>query len=112
MSLFICLFIFPAAASLVLAESFRPFQYRCGDGRIFTITFLKETGEDFPSKARLAFPEDKKTEILVNQLTGSGIRYANEKYEYREHQGDVWLTDFTRPGEGDHVYKTPCRQVK
>ncbi len=105
-------FIIGLWASPVFSAADKPFKYRCADGRKFTITFLKESGEAFPHKARLVFPEDKGAEILTTQRSGSGIRYANGTYEYREHQGKVWLVDFNRPGEGDHFYEIPCFQVK
>ncbi len=100
------------AAFSAAASDLKPVKYQCYDGRIFTITFVKAKGEDIPSKANLVFSSSKNVEILENQLMGSGIAYANEKYKYSEHHGDVSLTDFTRGKKGGKDYETSCHEIE
>ena len=96
----------------VTASDLKPIKYRCDDGRIFTITFIKAKGEQFSSKANLVFLNSKDIEVLENQMAGSGICYGNEKYDYTEHQGKVSLTDFAKPKKNNTVYETSCHEIK
>lgn len=100
------------SASGVFADTLKPYTFKCDDGRKFTITFVKEKGDEYPSKAKLVFSKRKTAEVLENQRSGSGISYGNAKYNYNEHQGDVSLTDYTKPKKGNTVYETPCHEVK
>lgn len=94
------------------AEDGPQYKYKCDDGRIFTISFIKEKGESIPSKARLVFSKSKTTEILENTGGASGIHYGNEKYLFNEQRGNATLDDFTKPNKGNFVYNTPCREIK
>ena len=95
--------------SSTLAENIGPHKFKCEDGRIFTITFIKKKGEIAPEEARLVFEKSNSTEILINQRGASGCSYANGKYWYSEHKGDVSLLDMTSKRKD---YWMPCKKIK
>lgn len=95
-----------------VANDLKPVKYKCEDGRIFTIKFVKQKGETIPTKANLVFSDSNKIEVLENQQSGSGICYMNGKYGYNEHHDEVSLTDFTKPIKNKMVYGTQCHEIK
>ena len=95
--------------SNTLAQNIGPHKFKCEDGRIFTITFIKKKGEIAPEEARLVFEKSNSTEILINQRGASGCSYANGKYWYSEHKGDVSLLDMTSKRKD---YWMPCKKIK
>lgn len=97
-----------AASSSAGAETIGPYKYKCEDGRIFTIIFIKQTGEIAPAEARLVFEKTNSTEILINQRGASGCSYANGNYWYSEHQGNISLLDMTKKRKD---YWMPCREI-
>ncbi len=88
------------------AEDLGPYKFRCEDGRVFTITFIKEKGEATPQTAHLVFQKTNATELLTIDLTASGISYSNKNYTYREHQGVSYLIDKTK----SKPVNIPCQQ--
>jgi len=92
--------------SSAVAEDIGPYKFRCEDGRVFTITFIKKKGEATPMKARLVFLKSNTSELLTSDLTASGISYSNKNYTYREHQGVAYLIDNTK----SKPLKIPCQK--
>lgn len=110
LAILLMIFIFLSASS-VLAGDNKLFKYKCDDGKIFTIEFIQENNESRPSKARLIFSKSKAPQILEDQQGASGASYANGKYWFSDHHGEVYLTDLTKKVKGNSSNEIPCHEI-
>src|ERR1700690_4405769 len=99
------------SASSVLAGDNKLFKYKCDDGKIFTIEFIQENNESRPSKARLIFSRSKAPQILEDEQGASGASYANGKYWFTDHNGEVFLTDLTKKVKDNRANDIPCHEM-
>jgi hypothetical protein len=79
----------------------KPLTFACDDGEKFVIAFSQSD-----DSALMRIPGVSMPEILKADPIGSGVEYANDDYDFREHQGHVVLTSLTAGDATHRCHKT------